>query len=67
MEGLGAPFFFLFFFFFFFSGGGGGWGGEGGFQVKGLMYEKVRFPYLLSLMRGKVMRPSSAERREREG
>ena len=43
-----------------------GGGGGGGFQVKGLMYEKVRFPYLLSLMRGKVMRPSSAKRRERE-
>ena len=26
-----------------------------------------RFPYLLSLMRGTVMRPASAERREREG
>ena len=37
------------------------------FQVTGPMYEKARFPYLLSLMRGTVMRPASAERREREG
>ena len=31
------------------------------------MYEKACFPYLLSLMHGKVMRPVSAERREQEG
>ena len=37
------------------------------FQVASPMYEKARFPYLLSLMRGTVMRPASAERREREG
>ena len=37
------------------------------FQVTGPMYEKTRFPYLLSLMRGTVMRPASAEHREREG
>ena len=37
------------------------------FQVTGPMYEKACFPYLLSLMRGTVMRPASAERREREG
>ena len=37
------------------------------FQVTGPMYEKARFPYLLSLTRGTVMRPASAERREREG
>ena len=37
------------------------------FQVTDPMYEKARFPYLLSLMRGTVMRPASAERREREG
>ena len=28
------------------------------FQVTGSMYEKARFPYLLSLMRGTVMRPA---------
>ena len=28
---------------------------------------KARFLYLLSLMRGTVMRPASTERREREG
>ena len=33
------------------------------FQAAGLMYEKARFPYLLSLMRGTVMRPASAERK----
>ena len=38
-------------------------GSEGGET----MYEKAHFPYLLSLMRGTVMRPASAERREREG
>ena len=32
------------------------------FQVTGPMYEKARFPYLLSLMRGSVIRPASAER-----
>ena len=37
------------------------------FQVTGPMYEKARFPYLLSLMHETVMRPASAERREREG
>ena len=36
------------------------------FQVTGPMYEKARFPYLLSLMRGTVMRPASAESRELE-
>ncbi len=36
-------------------------------KVTGRMYQKARFPYLLSLMRGTVMRPASAERREREG
>ena len=45
--------------------GGGGGGRE--FQVTGPVYEKAGFPYLLSLMRGTVMRPASAERREREG
>ena len=45
-----------------------GWGGGGGeFQVTGPVCEKARFPYLLSLMRETVMRPASAERREREG
>ena len=34
--------------------------------MTGPMYEKARFPYLLSLMRGTVMRPASAERRERK-
>ena len=34
-------------------------------KVTGRMHEKARFPYLLSLMRGTVMRPASAERRER--
>ena len=43
----------------------GGLGRE--FQVTGPMYEKARFPYLLSLKRGTIMRPASAERREREG
>ena len=37
------------------------------FQVTGPMYEKARFPYLLSLMHGTVMRLASAERREWEG
>ena len=37
------------------------------FQVTGPMCEKARFPYLLSLMRGTVMRPASAEHREQEG
>ena len=36
------------------------------YQVAVPMSEKERFPYLLSLMRGTVMRPASAERRERE-
>ena len=42
-------------------------GGGGGFQVTGPVCEKACFPYLLSLMRGTVIRPASAERREREG
>ena len=37
------------------------------FQVTGPVCEKARFPYLLTLMRGTVMRPASAERREPEG
>ena len=45
--------------------GGGDLGRE--FQVTGPTYEKARFPYLLTLKRGTVMRPASAERREREG
>ena len=35
--------------------------------VTGPVCEKARFQYFLSLMRGIVMRPASAERREREG
>ena len=37
------------------------------YQVTGPVYEKAGCPYVLSLMRGTVMRPASAERREREG
>ena len=37
------------------------------FQVTGRMYEEARFPYLLSFMRRTVMRPASADHREREG
>ena len=37
------------------------------FPVTGPMREKTRFPCLLSLMRGTVMRPSFAERRDQEG
>ena len=45
---------------------GAGGGGESR-SLHGPMYEKARFSFLLSLMRGTVMRPASAERRERVG
>ena len=41
------------------------WGGNSR-SLHGPIYERVRFPYFLSLMRGRVMRSASAECRERD-
>ena len=42
-------------------------GGGHSRSLRGAMYEKARFSFWLSLVRGTVMRPASAERTERVG